>query len=191
LFGFLGGGLLGLGMCAVASSVGHRVLPVLWAVMAGITAGPSFVFLLPLGEVQGDGRVRRILRTAHQGWEAIRASKLLLVQIVLLYGMSLSLIGGMYYIVLPDLGHPLSLPAVLIMSVTTNVLRIATVLPGNLGLREAIAGAVGASFGIPFSAGLLASSVGRVITLVWIFLFGTLGSAHLLRRTEPTEAPST
>ena len=57
-----------------------------------------------------------------------------------------------------------------------------------MGVRETVAGAVVRAFGYPFSVGLMAALVGRLVSMIWVFCLGALFGA-LLIRSKPSNEP--
>lgn len=170
----LAGGLLGAILSIYRFIVTAHVQIVLLGIFVAVVALSMAIIIVPVGYIRMKGRVADWIRSVHIGWEMIRSRKRLLVSVVLLHFSILILIALQYGFLLNDMNYDLDWPAIMILTVATNIIRFASFFPGNLGLREAVAGGVTQAFGFSFSVGLLVSTIGRVVSMFWILLFGTL-----------------
>jgi uncharacterized membrane protein YbhN (UPF0104 family) len=123
----------------------------------------------------------------HAGWRLLRSRPRLLASVFVLQTTILVLIALQYRVVLDDLGYDLDFASVMLLTVATSTIRFASLLPANLGVRETIAGAMVRAFGHPFSAGLMAALVGRLVSMVWVFCLGALFGALLMRSSSGRE----
>ena len=170
----LAGSFLGTVLLSWRYFVTGHVPGILLLLFVLVVAVALAAIFAPLSFVTIRGRVMDWLRSVHLGWEMIRSKKGLLISVVLLHFGALTLIALQYGLVLRDIGSDLDWSAIMVMAVAANIIRFASLFPGNIGVREAVAGSVTHAFGMPFSAGLLASTIGRVVSMFWILLLGTL-----------------
>ncbi|PIZ71118.1 hypothetical protein COY07_05600 [Candidatus Peregrinibacteria bacterium CG_4_10_14_0_2_um_filter_43_11] len=117
----------------------------------------------------------------HKGWDLIRRNKSLIFKNAILHIAIFVLIALQFYVIFGEMGIEVSFPAVLILTVVTNIIKISSLFPGNLGLRETVSGGITKIFSLSFEAGFTASLFTRVITMVWISLFGIYFSFSLIR----------
>jgi uncharacterized membrane protein YbhN (UPF0104 family) len=181
LTGALLGVVLLLGRYFIVGSVHLGLL----GIFSAITLCGLGAIFVPMRAIKGENRVFRLLRSAHEGWLLIRSRRGLVAIVVGLHLANLVLMALEYDFVLRDLGHNLDWPALMVLTVSTSIFRFASIFPGNLGLREAVAGGVVTILGFPFSIGLLASGVGRLVSMAWIFLLGTIFSFVLIHDSTP------
>tara|TARA_Y100000991_G_C21962883_1_gene345376 strand:- start:748 stop:1695 length:948 start_codon:yes stop_codon:yes gene_type:complete len=118
------------------------------------------------------------------GWLDIKKNKQVLAFSFLSQIAALFLIGLQTYIVFNLLGVNLPFSLVLLITIFTSIIRIASIFPGNLGLRESISGYFTLAFNLTFSIGVLASMIQRVVTMFWIFLFGITFSIYFFKKSK-------
>ena len=150
-----------------------------------VAAGSLVIIVAPFPEFRSDRRILSFLSSMHAGWRLIRSRPRLLGTVFVLQTTILVLISLQYQVVLDDLGYDLDFASVMLLTVSTSTIRFASLFPANMGVRETVAGAVVRAFGYPFSAGLMAALVGRLVSMVWVFSLGVIFGA-LLIRSSPT-----
>lgn len=170
----LTGGLLGATLSIWRFVVTGQLQVVLLVLFIAVVALSLAVIFAPVGHITNKGRIAEWIRSVHTGWEMIRSRKRLLISIISLHFSILTLIAVQNRLLFNIINYDLDWSAIMILTVVTNIIRFASLFPGNLGLREAVAGGVTQAFGFSFSAGFLASAIGRVVSMFWIILFGTL-----------------
>jgi uncharacterized membrane protein YbhN (UPF0104 family) len=96
----------------------------------------------------------------------------ILFQLGVFHIILLFLLSFQFYIIATNLGLPIGFIALLALSAGTNIIRVSSFLPGNIGVREVLAGGMGKFFSFSFEVGFLLSIVQRVISFIWIILLG-------------------
>ncbi len=132
--------------------------------------------LFPQSKIKSNNRFINWIFQIHKGWDSIKTNRKVVIKCVLIHISILIIISLQFYIIFNELGYDVAITHIFILTIMTNVIRLASIFPGNLGLREAIAGSVINLFGFPFSLGLVAAIIGRGISMFWIFLFGIIFS---------------
>jgi hypothetical protein len=188
---------LGLGYRAAVSVT--AVIGVAWVAMSCLVAG---VLLVPAGEtvlgglalVAGLGGLAAsfgLLVTQRSFKEAARSYPLVIA--VELTSVGVGVVRT--WTVLQALGADASLAEASVFTVAATVASAAGLLPGGLGLREALSAAVGAAVGFPAAIGLLVAAVDRVVGYVVlglcsaVVLLLTPGAARRAGR-DADEAPA-
>ena len=133
------------------------------------------VFYFPNFNIQKKNRVFNWIASINEGIITIKNSGKLVI-ITLLTLSTFVVLSLRFYILFKDLGYGLDIIEVTILTIMTTLIRFTSLFPGNLGLREAIAGGVTSQFGFSFNIGFLAAIVDRIVATFWIFLFGIIFS---------------
>ncbi len=158
---------------------------------AFVAIGSLVIILAPFPEIRSERRIVLFISNLHAGWRLIRSRPRLLASVFVLQTTILVLIALQYQVVFNDLDCDLDFASVMLLTVSTSTIRFASLLPANLGVRETIAGAMVRAFGYPFSAGLMAALVGRLVSMVWVFSLGAFFGALLIRsRPAPERTPA-
>jgi uncharacterized protein (TIRG00374 family) len=150
----------------------------------------SFIFFgvicifLPMTKKVSNNRFINWLIKIHRGWDQIKKSRSVLVKSVITHIILLMLITMQFSIIFNELGNNINIFYIFILTIMTNVIRFISIIPGNLGLRESIAGSVTKLFGYSFSIGIMAALIGRIISMFWIFLLGIIFSFVLTGREK-------
>ncbi|MBA3013165.1 MAG: hypothetical protein FP812_23435 [Desulfobacula sp.] len=71
-----------------------------------------------------------------------------------------------------SVGYDLNLGSIILIVAGVVTFRIATILPGNIGLTESISGFIAIASGSTFENGFVGMAVDRIIQTIWIFLLG-------------------
>ena len=147
--------------------------------------GIFFIFgllsvILPGVRFIPENKVIRWIISLHEGWLIIRNNTKVLIICILTHILTLILISFQYYFIFKELNFQFNLYSIFILTIITNLVRVASLFPGNIGLRESVSGIVLQLFGFSFGIGVLASLMGRIISMFWIFLFGGIFSYILI-----------
>ena len=113
------------------------------------------------------------------GWKHIKRDQYLLVKSITSHIFSLIIIALQFQIVFMEIDIEISYIVILLITILTNIIRITSIFPGNLGLRESISGFVTETYSLSFGLGLVGAVVTRVISMFWIFLFGIIFSFYI------------
>lgn len=137
--------------------------------------GLIFLFI-PLPFFKEKNSLFRWINHVQNGWRIIRNDRNVLIKIILVHTVVLILLSLRFFIIFKDLNSNIGLIGIALLTIMTTVLRFNSIFPGNLGLREAVAGGVSKSFGFSFNIGLLAGIIDRIVAMFWIFLLGIIFS---------------
>ncbi|MBT6068531.1 hypothetical protein HOG48_02125 [Candidatus Peregrinibacteria bacterium] len=167
-------GLLGIILLLSGSFIFH-MFEINWMVILFLVClilSSALCIFFPTVERKSEHKVIAWLHHMHESWALLRKNKNLMLKNTLTHILVLVLIALQFSVLFDEIGIKMSFSAILILTIITNIIKITSLFPGNLGLRETVSGGVTKMFGFNFASGFAASLLGRVITMIWIFLFG-------------------
>lgn len=165
-------GLIGIAVLAAHALTTGSFQVVLWVLYLLVVIATIAMLRIPIPSIKRADKLGRILKNMHEGWQMIRTNRRVLYSVTALHALSQAAAAVQFVVVFRALEIDISFSAILILSISTTITQFASILPGNLGLREAVAGAVGAAFGVTFVTGLLAATVTRAVNMALIFVLG-------------------
>lgn len=134
------------------------------------------LLLIPIPEIQSDKRIFKWLSNIQTGLNTIKKNKSELIKIICVHIIVLMIFSLRYWILFHDLNVPVNLAEIMIITIIASVLRLNSIIPGNLGVRESITGYVVSSFGSTFTTGVMIGIVDRIILMFWTLIFGLIFS---------------
>jgi len=158
--------------------------PIVPGLFGLLLAGCITVTYLPTGwQYAGENRILRAIANTGRAWQRMRRMRGLLWRIGL-WRFACGFVAGLTVLVSfravgVQAGY---LQAVIVMELCT-LSRFATLVPAQLGVREALSGIAGMSFGFAFSDGVVAAALGRAVVMPLLVALGPLASWWLHRRT--------
>jgi uncharacterized membrane protein YbhN (UPF0104 family) len=141
----------------------------------------SMVLIMPIPQLSSTRRVVRMFNQALVGWRTVRDDHRLMWQLVILTMVSLLLNAAAFWLAYCALQVKISVPAALMISLSTVFSTLTTITPGNFGIREAFISFMSEIVGVGVGTGLLVALLIRGGTLVSAFTLGPLFSAVLAR----------
>jgi len=182
----------------VSVLVGLGVMPFLWQqanapwwllIFLGICwVGLSVVLLAPVPRLTSAKRPYRLLNQALVGWHTVRSDRPLMWQLVLLAVISLLLNAAAFWFSYRALQIPVSWGTAVMVSLATVFSTLATITPGNFGIREAFVSFISEIVGAGVGEGLLVALLIRGTTLISAFTLGPIFSAVLAREIRLNSA---
>jgi uncharacterized membrane protein YbhN (UPF0104 family) len=164
--------------------------PILPVVFGSMLACCALVMVAPSRwHYEGRSRILRALSNTGHAWHVMRARRGLLLRISWLRAVECGLGASGTWLCFRLTGTPLSAGQALVLMPVSMLVHIVTLVPGQLGVREALAGAVAAAFGYTFADGTVASTLGRATGLPLVLLGGTLSSWWLHKRWTGSAQP--
>ena len=79
-----------------------------------------------------------------------------------------------FWLISEELDIGLSPQSVFFITLFNNILRVTTILPGNLGLRQTIAGTITVFFSMDFIDGFIPSLVEQLLSMFVTFFLGII-----------------
>ena len=157
--------------------------------LAALSAGCLAVLHLPQPAMPtGKAWLIRQLRNLGNGMRLIRSSGRALPFLASLALAKIFTLALRFAICFHVLGSPISLRAAVLVAVAHNLLAIVNFTPGNLGLRELVISVLSGELGSSQPLGLAAATIERVVSLLYIVLFGLPG-IHSLRNRGRAALP--
>lgn len=134
------------------------------------------LLIIPVPKIKSDKRIFIWLSNIQSGLNIIKKNKCELIKIILLHILVLLIFSLRYWLIFHDVNVPVNLAEIIIITIITSVMRLNSIIPGNLGVRESITGYVVSSFGYTFTTGVMIGIVDRIILMFWTLIFGLIFS---------------
>lgn len=120
------------------------------------------------------GRIIKFVNNFKDGIAEISNNRELIIKISFLFLFILITLSMRFFLVSEFLNFNIKFSDIFILTIFTTLIRFSSIIPGNIGIRETIAGATTRILGFSFSIGFTISLVDRVIAIFWIFLYGII-----------------
>ena len=162
-----------------------ELTPLVPAAFALVTGGCAALMVLPTRWQYG-GR-RRVLRTicrVGSAWHQIRSGRLL-VRIALWKTVQVLVQVAYLNLCFQFVGIEGALPQALIVVLLTPLSSLMGIVPGGLGVREALVGIVVMAFGGTLADGVVAATLGRAVRLAMTLVLGPVASHRVFSRLVP------
>lgn len=153
------------------------------AIVAAFTVASS-LFLFINFSFKSRFKIINSILSINEGWQQIKVHSNLLLFSVLGHLLMLLLIALQFMIAFENIGISFDFSVIVLLTILTNIIKIASILPGNLGIRESITGFVTTTYGVSFGIGVMGSLITRSVSLVWIFLFGVIGMFFMGKKVD-------
>ena len=157
-----------------------------------MVAGMMGVLLLPIPRWVPGNRISRMLASAVEGWRVLKERRLAMT-VGILVTVNLCVAGARLWLAFRALGQDVSPAGALFAGVLITMGQVVRLTPGNLGIREAVTGALAECVQSGFAAGVMASGLLRVLAFLLTLVLGPLSSSWLSSQLVddiPPEAPS-
>lgn len=181
--------IVGLSVIPSISMVSQSSSRVLGFSLAAMLATALTVAFMPVRRAPKKtvSRWMAAIHQTHHGWQKIRRSRLLLIQIAAACLLQTGLLAGRLSLAYQAVGHGCSIPVALLLAVLASLSTVVSITPAGLGVREtALAVGEAASGGDP-AVGLLAALADRVVSTVVILIFGPIGLSVVLADLAKSE----
>jgi uncharacterized membrane protein YbhN (UPF0104 family) len=178
---FLIGGLAGMGLWLLLSSRGMDLSPLLLYLCVALTGGMGLLLIMPLPKWAPQNRFARMLASAMEGWQVLKRPRVA-AKVGGLLTLNFLLAALRLGVAFSALGQNVSPSGILFVAVLVSLSQVVRLTPGNLGIREGVTGAMAEVVGSGFGAGVLASGLIRVVTLLVAVALGPLASSWLGRQ---------
>jgi len=183
-------GLLGLcGLLGIYATTG-RLSVELAAIFAGLLGLACIAAFRRPPVTRGQNRLFRIWNNFSEGFATIRNQPAVAAQVLTLILLQLFLMGWRFQLSLEIVGSDPSYSSVLVLAPSATLVSFVSIVPGGLGLREAVMGYVTLSTQMTFAAGLLAGTVDRAVQMSLLLTLGFASLAYVWLRLQRAEADS-
>jgi uncharacterized membrane protein YbhN (UPF0104 family) len=176
----IGAGVI-LATSIITISMGGKVPMVLWiAVCCASASGILFMVDFPKGLLPKLGKIGKLLSSYSDGWRSLRTNKSCLIKAciwqLIIFICSGIWVSTAYY----SLGIKINPLLGMSLSVLISFTNILIIVPGNLGIQEAVYGYFTLLTGMSFAEGVVVSAFVRIVLLSitlfltpfsWYFLF--------------------
>ncbi|PWB71728.1 MAG: hypothetical protein C3F07_13285 [Anaerolineales bacterium] len=183
---------LALFICFVAVNglIGTMIL-LYWIMIANVVVSPlllggfivmsAFLLLLwiPIDRINIPGSIRKWTRQAIDGWLLISENPLLVIKLVGLQTCLMTLLAIRYWIAFHMLSQAVALSEVVLFASASVLTQLASFVPGGLGIREAIVGAVASALGFDLGVSIVAVGLDRLISTIVILIAGGISTVIL------------
>jgi uncharacterized membrane protein YbhN (UPF0104 family) len=185
----------------VTSLVGQLSLIIIWALLdrfyywlfllflGFFWAIFLLAFLLPYNTSLGKNRFLNLLAGVLSSWNNIRQDKKLILTIAFIDLFSIMLFSLRLYYCYVFINSSIYFWYCSLMSVFIQISALASLTPGDLGIRELIVGLTSQVLGTGFNVGLLAAALDRTVGLFWAFLLGGVSAKLLLKNLNRDPSP--
>ena len=81
-----------------------------------------------------------------------------------------------------SVGYDLNWGSIILIVMSVVAFRVATILPGNIGITESISGFMAAVSGSSFEYGFVGMAVDRIIQAIWTLVLGAIFICYFSRK---------
>lgn len=127
---------------------------------------------LPLGFVKGESLLSKTIRLFLEGWQIIRSDRRVMAKLIALSFTGSMIFAVNTYLSYRYLGFEIDMGAIMLASAIIKISLLATITPGNLGIKEAVTGFASYIIGVGFAEGVVVSVLQRVIAILVYMLIG-------------------
>jgi uncharacterized protein (TIRG00374 family) len=131
----------------------------------------------------GNGWFRERMQALLAGWQQIGREPRELLILSSAAIAKLVDVGLRFWIAFDALGMTVTLPAAVVFASVSSLMLLVNVIPGSLGVRELLVGALATVAGLGFTETVAAASVDRVASLIVAFGIGVPSLVYLRRRS--------
>ncbi|MEJ2051508.1 MAG: lysylphosphatidylglycerol synthase domain-containing protein [Calditrichota bacterium] len=172
LLSFLSYSFIGLIYILYLVMLGKSISLVLTSIIIIMFTMPIILISIRIPFLKKENRLINLINRFHKGWELLRRKKADVAIIIICQILGLFLFSLRFYLIARDLDINMGFEVIIFINIFGSLLRLNTLFPGNLGLREAVAGAVAASFSVNFVDGFLPTATDHLLAMFVIFAFG-------------------
>jgi uncharacterized membrane protein YbhN (UPF0104 family) len=178
-------GVLGVVGSAGLLAEGHvTALSVIWF-FAILALGGIAIFLIPERWVPKVHRkIDLLVAELISGAKVVRRHPSTAVMYMVLLGINFAALAGELYLSFAVIGVYVPAWTYLLLAPVTALGVVISLTPGNLGLREALIGLIGAAAEVNFGHGMLAGTVDRTVLLALTIVLGAVGLVYAIIRSE-------
>jgi hypothetical protein len=172
-------GLMGIGALVFWAFESSQAIPLtLLAAFVGMFAS-LLVFWLPLEKIKMPQKIHNLYIQAVEGWMMIGRNPGLLFRLTVLQIMLVLLLSVRYMIAFGMLSQKITLSQALLFSCASILTQLVSIVPGGLGVREAIVALVATVLGFDTGVSVVAVGLDRLVVTVSIVLTGWISTIYL------------
>ena len=171
---FLVAGFIGLLTCIFLKITSNSVRADLIILFISVFTGSMIMMFVKIPDVKSTNYVTNFLGNFQNGYALLKDDKNTIKKLIFLKSFLLILLVIKMKIIFASIGYTVSFGTVVLIVMSVVAFRIATILPGNIGLTESISGFAANSSGSTFEHGFVGMATDRIIQTTWIFIFGII-----------------
>jgi uncharacterized membrane protein YbhN (UPF0104 family) len=133
-------------------------------------------------------RMHRIWNDFSSGFGAMRKRPVVTMQVLALILIQLLLAAWRFSLTLGAVGAEAPATLLIVLAPATTLSSFVSVVPGNLGIREALMGYITLATGFEFNSGLFAGTLDRAVLLCLAFSLGSLSFFYVWARIPGVRA---
>ena len=145
-------------------------------------AGMIVFLWLPVQRFPLPDRFKRHAAGIHEGWRVLGREPALLLQESLLQIVNMMLIAARFYVVFRVLSQEVAFPVCVVISAATVLTRLVGIVPGGIGVREAIVAGLSLALNFDFGISAIVAGMDRVMGMTVSGCLALLMSAFTGRR---------
>lgn len=149
-----------------------------------------FVFLLPIERVEFSEKIQAWLRQSIEGWKIFSKKPFLLFKLIVLQMILMLLLAARYWIAFRMLSQSITFDAAVLFSTASLLTQLVSIVPGGLGIREAIVGAVASALGGDVGVSVVAVGLDRLISTLVVLLVGGVSAIILSKQISASPIKS-
>lgn len=137
--------------------------------------------------LESDSFLGRFIRNYQKGYALLTRDGHTIRRLVILKLLILLLLIIKLKLLFVSVGYDLSWGSIILIVMSVVAFRIATILPGNIGITESISGFMTAVSGGSFEDGFAGMAVDRIIQLIWIIVLGIVSILYLSKKIKTVD----
>jgi uncharacterized membrane protein YbhN (UPF0104 family) len=173
---FLMGGILGSLATGIVAWVHAYINWKLSGIFVAVAAVAVVLLAAPRFALRFDTRALRWLYSVLESWWIIRSDSALVRRLMILSTSGIVLYGLRLYTAYHALGYQVPVEYCLLIAPLASMSMVFSILPAGLGVREAVVGLASDLLGLGLSSGVYAAALDRAVSMIWVFVLGTIFS---------------
>ena len=174
-------GALGLVILSYWFFIDHIHLVSILFIAFGLMAASIIVFWIPIDKIKLPEVLRKRLEQAIEGWILISKNPVLLVRILSLQTITMLLLAARYWLAFHMLSQNVSVSQVILFASASVLTQLVSILPGGLGVREAIVGGLATALGFDPGTSVVAVGLDRLVATIAVIVVGWVSTILLGR----------
>jgi uncharacterized protein (TIRG00374 family) len=166
--------------------IGKRIALTLFAISSIFLAGTSYFLLFGHSRNSFGHKLPGYPKVIFEEWGKIRRDHATVVKLILLSFFILLLSTVTIYFSFRAFSVEASLRASGTIAAFTTITGLLNLVPGNLGIREAVIITIARIYGIEVNESIHAATLGRLIQTIWTFILASSFRYNFSRKTADT-----
>ena len=134
--------------------------------------GTLIIMAVKFPTLESKNFIARFIRDFQKGYALLKKDRSTIQKLIVLKSIILLLLIVKMKLLFISIGYDLNLSSIILIVMSVVAFRIATILPGNIGVTESVSGFMAAASGSTFEYGFVGMAVDRIIQTIWILILG-------------------